>query len=377
MSALRLKRILAAASAIALTVAPAAQACTGIKLANTDGTTVHGRTVEFGTKIDISIAAIPRGTEFKARAPGGDGLKYASKYAAVGAVTFKDLALADGLNEAGLAAGAFYFPGFAQYAEINAQNRSKALSPVDFTNWLLTQFATVSEVRTAIEGGQAIIAPTVLEGWGPEPPPFHYVVYDKTGASIVVEPVDGKLKVHDNPLGVVTNSPAFDWHMTNLRNYISLRPLNVPSVKIGSVELKPLGQGSGMVGMPGDFTPPSRFVRAAIYSTTAVPSANADEGIKQTFHILNNFDIPIGVAGEKRGGEVGYDYTLYTVARDPTNLRYYWRTYDDQTIRMIDMKALGLVGPSLAIGAAPKVRLLGVATTQPIVDMSAQLAAQK
>jgi choloylglycine hydrolase len=128
---------------------------------------VHGRTVEFGTKIDISMAAIPRGTEFKGRAPGGEGLKYAAKYAAVGAVAFKDVALADGLNEAGLATGAFYFPGFAQYAEINAQNRSKALSPVDFTNWLLTQFANVAEVRAAIEAGQAIIAPTVLEGWGP------------------------------------------------------------------------------------------------------------------------------------------------------------------------------------------------------------------
>jgi choloylglycine hydrolase len=134
MSARQLRKILAAASAIALAVAPAAQACTGIKLANTDGTTVHGRTVEFGTKIDISIVAIPRGTEFKGRAPGGEGLKYTSKYAAVGAITFKDVSLADGLNEAGLAAGIFYFPGFAQYTEVTAQNRSKALSPVDFAN---------------------------------------------------------------------------------------------------------------------------------------------------------------------------------------------------------------------------------------------------
>jgi choloylglycine hydrolase len=377
MSARQLRKILAAASAIALAVAPAAQACTGIKLANTDGTTVHGRTVEFGTKIDISIVAIPRGTEFKGRAPGGEGLKYTSKYAAVGAITFKDVSLADGLNEAGLAAGIFYFPGFAQYTEVTAQNRSKALSPVDFANWVLTQFATVSEVRSAIESGQAIIAPTILEGWGPQPPPFHYVVYDKSGASIVIEPVGGTLKIHDNPLGVVTNSPSFDWHMTNLRNYISLRPLNVASVKIGPVELTPLGQGSGMVGMPGDFTPPSRFVRAAIYSTTAVPSANAEEGIKQTFHILNNFDIPIGVAGEKEGKQIGYDYTLYTVARDPQNLRYYWRTYDDQTIRMVDMKALGLGEPSLAIGGTPKVKFLSVSTTQPIVDMTGQLTAQK
>src|SRR5262245_38651728 len=91
MSALQLRKILAAAASLSLAVTPVAHACTGIKLTNTDGTTVHGRTVEFGTKIDINIAAIPRGTEFKGRAPGGEGLKYAAKYAAVGAVTFKDV----------------------------------------------------------------------------------------------------------------------------------------------------------------------------------------------------------------------------------------------------------------------------------------------
>ena len=90
---------------------------------------MHGRTVEFGTKIDINIAAIPRGVEFRGRVPGGDGLKYTAKYAAIGAVTFKDVALADGLNEAGLAAGIFYFPGFAEYTQVTDQNRSKAVSP--------------------------------------------------------------------------------------------------------------------------------------------------------------------------------------------------------------------------------------------------------
>jgi choloylglycine hydrolase len=132
MSARQLKRILAAAAAFSLAVAPAAEACTGIKLVNKDGTTVHGRTVEFGAKIDISIAAIPRGTEFKGSVPGGEGLKYAAKYAAIGAVTFNNPNLADGLNEAGLAAGIFYFPGFAEYTQVTDQNRSKALSPVDF-----------------------------------------------------------------------------------------------------------------------------------------------------------------------------------------------------------------------------------------------------
>jgi choloylglycine hydrolase len=111
--------------------------------------------------------------------------------------------------------GTFYFPYFAEYTPITTKNKSKALSPVDFPNWILSQFATIDEVRQSIEEKCAIIVPTVIDNWGDEPPPFHYVVYDKSGESIVIEPIEGKLTVHDNPLGVLTNSPNFDWHMTN------------------------------------------------------------------------------------------------------------------------------------------------------------------
>src|SRR5208282_2216741 len=94
----------------------------------------------------------------------------------------------------------------------------------------------------------------------------HYVVYDASGKSIVVEYTGGKLHVYDDPLGVITNSPAFDWQMTNLSNYVNFSMTNVPPVKLGPVTLEPFGQGSGMLGLPGDFTPPSRFVRAVAFS---------------------------------------------------------------------------------------------------------------
>lgn len=340
-----------------------AEACTGILLRNTDGTIVHGRTLEFGIAVDATQAIVPRGYEFVAKAPGGPGMKYKAKYACLGSYTFKDVAISDGINEKGLAIGAFYFPTFAKYPEITNENRSKALSPVDFPNWILTQFATVGEVRAAIEAGQAVIAPTVLEGWGPEPPPFHYVVYDKTGACIVIEPLEGKLKIQDNPLGVLTNSPTFEWHMTNLRNYIALNPRNVPPIVVDGVKLQAFGQGSGMLGLPGDFTPPSRFVRAAVFSATAIPSPNADQGILQVFHILNNFDIPVGVSREEDKGIVHTDYTQFTVARDPQNLRYYYKSYNDQTIRMVDLRKFDL--------EAKEVKKLVPTSTQPIVDMSA------
>ena len=319
-----------------------AQACTGLMLRNADGSIVHGRTLEFGILVDTTIAIVPRGYAFVGKAPGGAGLKYQAKYGAVGAYTFKDLALSDGINEKGLSVGAFYLPTFAKYAEITNQNRAKALSPVDFPNWILVQFGTVAEVRAALEAGQAVIAPTVLEGWGPEAPPFHYVVYDKTGACIVIEPTDGKLKIYDNPLGVLTNSPTFDWHLTNLRNYIALNPRNVPPVEISGLKLQQLGQGSGMLGLPGDFSPPSRFVRAAVFGAAAIPAPDVDRGILQVFHILNNFDIPLGVARAEDQGVVHSDYTQFTAARDPQNLRYYYKSYNDQTIRMVDLRKFDL-----------------------------------
>ena len=355
------RTILAAAMAVCL-AAQTALACTGVMLKTTDGSFVHGRTVEFGVKLESSIAVIPRGQAFVGKTPRGDGLRYAAKYAAVGAVAFTDVKLLDGLNEQGLAVGAFYFPDFAAYTPVTEANQNKGLSPGDFPNWLLTQFSSVAEVREAIERGDVIITPTVIDHWGPEAPPFHYVVYDRTGASIAIEPVGGGLVIHDNPLGVMTNSPSFDWHMTNLRNYMSLSPRNAPPLRIDGESFSQLGQGSGMIGLPGDFTPPSRFVRAAIFSKTAVPSRTAQSGVEQVFHILNNFDIPVGVSQEVSEGVAHSDYTMLTIARDPQSLRYYYKSYADQTIRMVDLKRMDL--------NASAIKLMSTKTEQAIIDMT-------
>lgn len=356
--------ILASATILATSLAPS-QACTGLKLVNKDGSFVTGRTVEFGIKIDATAAMVPRGYAFTGKTPNGDGLKYTAKHAVLGIYAYKDVKIMDGMNDAGLVAGAFYLPTFASYTPVTAENQSKGLSSAEFPNWILSQFGSVDEVRKAVEAGDAIITPTVLDGWGSAPPPFHYVVYDKSGAAIVIEPIDGKLVIHDNPLGTITNSPTFDWHMTNLRNYITLNPDNVQSGKIGPVELQAFGLGNGMWGLPGDFSPPSRFVRAALFSANALPSDNAEEGITHVFHVLNNFDIPKGIGRTHEYGGLQADYTIITTAKDSQNLRYYYKTYDDQTIRMIDMKQLDLDGKDI--------QMFPIVSEQPIVDMSAKL----
>ncbi|MFZ0725270.1 MAG: linear amide C-N hydrolase [Desulfobacterales bacterium] len=98
------------------------------------------------------------------------------------------------------------------------------------------------------------------------------------------------------PLGVITNSPSFDWHMTNLRNYINLSAVALPTKKIEDLDFAPLGGGSGMIGLPGDFTPPSRFVRAIAWSQTTRPMEKSDEAIYDLFRIRDNFNVPLGAA---------------------------------------------------------------------------------
>jgi choloylglycine hydrolase len=335
-------------------------ACTGIQLKAKDGSAVNGRTVEFGLNLELSGLMIPRNYPFKGTLPDGStGMVYQSKYAAIGGVMFGENAIADGLNEKGLAIGDFYFPGYAGYAAVTPQNKNNALSPTEFSNWVLTQFATVDEVKEGIKS--VVIAGTTPQGW-PTLPPFHYVVYDKTGKSIVIEPVNGKLNVYDNPLGVLTNSPSFDWHMTNLASYINLSPLNAPAIKVDGVHLQEFGAGSGMHGLPGDFTPPSRFVRAAIFSTAAIPSNNAQQAIFQIFHILNQFDIPMGSVRATEGKETISEYTLATIARDLQSLKFYFKTFDNQTIKMANLNAFDL--------NAKELKKFDIKGGQQIIDIS-------
>ncbi len=363
-------RGLAAAVVFSFATVQVASACTGIMLRNADGSIVHGRTVEFGIPLEITYAVLPRNYEMTGLTPLGDGKKWTTRYGVLGAIVFGNLGVMDGINEKGLAIGAFYFPTMAEYTPTTPQNQSKSMSSIDFSTWILTQFSSVDEVRAAVEAGDAVVAPTLLPGWPKTVQPFHWIVYDKSGKSIVIEPLGGKLVVSDNPLGVLTNSPSFDWHMTNLRNYIALNPRDVPPVKVDGTTFQAFGMGAGMLGLPGDFTPPSRFVRAAVFGATALKAADAKAGIFSGFHVLNNFDIPYGVAREEVEGVSHADQTIFTTMRDPQNLRIYYKSYDDQTIRMVDLTRFDL-------DAKDVMRLPRPTAAQSVTDMTEQFQPRK
>ncbi len=336
---LRRAAILTLAASLALATSPTF-ACTGISLKAQNGNAIRGRTLEFGFPLQSNVLVVPAGKEFTATMPdGGKGLSYKTRYGLVGANAFDQVMNVDGLNDQGLSLGLFYFPGYAQYAEATKENASRALAPQDFGVWVLGNFATIDEVKAAVENIDMVGTP--LPGLGSAKgmaADVHFFVQDKSGKSIAIEPIGGKLKVTEAPLGVMTNAPTYDWHMINLDNYLNLTSKDISVETLGPVTLSATGSGSGMLGLPGDFTPPSRFVRAAIFSQAATPNADAEDAVFSAFHILNQFDIPKGSVINGSVGKPAAEITEWTSVNDLANLRWYFRTFQDQSIRMVDLK---------------------------------------
>ena len=320
---------------------PPADACTGVTLRAKDGAVVYGRTMEWGTfDLHSRISVIPRGKAYIGATPDKQpGVQWTATYGVVAVDGVgKDIAL-DGMNEKGLTVGLFYHPGFAEYAAYDPSQTAKTLGPTDLGAYLLTTCATVDAVRAAM--GSVLVSPVVEEAIGIAPP-VHLLVTEPSGKAIVIEFTKGKTVIHEAPLGVVTNAPNYDWHMINLRNYINLSPVALPDKKIDQTTFRALGGGAGMIGLPGDFTPPSRFVRAVAFSQTARPTATGNETMYELFRILDNFNVPLGSAegsgDDKTMGMRGA--TLWTTAYDTKNLVFYYHTAHNRRVRMVDLKQI-------------------------------------
>ena len=326
----------------------AANACTGIKVQTNDGAVVTGRTLEFGLTAPYAVTIVPRGTEVTAAGPGGKpGKSWKSSFATVGVSGWgQPTWYIEGLNEKGLAAGVFYLPGFAQYQTAKPGEEGRAISQNEFIYYLLSTCATVKDVEQAInnvllvavDSDPRIVTNPIMRG----AMPFHLRVTDAGGRSVVIEYTAQGVQVFENPLGVITNAPTFDWHLLNMRNYISLSTTDAPPMEFNGQTISQFGLGSGLRGLPGDFTPPSRYIRAAILNKNLVPGKTAAEGVSQAWHLLHLFDIPSGVSGAAANGVMIYDTTQLTTVSDHRNVRFYFNSYDDSRVRMVDLKRVDL-----------------------------------
>jgi len=321
-----------------LFIGQTALACTSFQLVAADGSRVYGRTMEFQFELYSDVVIIPQKSLFIATGPSyQQGATWVSKYGVVGMNGFGKPLVIDGLNEKGMAGGILYFPGHAAYANPNGVDSKKALAPWEFMTWALQNFANVNELKAALNDVYII---NIEQPDLKVVPPLHYVFHDASGGVLVVEPINGKLIATDNPYGVMTNSPPFDWHVNNLGNYVKLNPMEPNSIKVYGQTVEPISTGAGFLGMPGDSTSPSRFIRALTYSATMVPAANADENIRLAEHLLHNFDIPKGSIRTSINKNVFMEYTQWSVISDLNNRRFYFSTYNHPGLRMLDLKEI-------------------------------------
>lgn len=315
-----------------------ALACTGIVLRGQDGSVIRARTMEWGAfDIQAAVSIVPPGYRISSKMPdGSDGASWTTKYGFVGATGLGRLLVTDGVNEAGLSGGLFYLPGFAEFPDFDPTQADKSLAPTDVVTYLLGNFATVAEVRTAMDDVRVVAVSEPALGF---PAPVHYFVSDPTGETLVIEIVGKQMKLHDAPLGVITNAPTYDWHMTNLRNYLNLSATELPKRTVADTDFSPLGAGSGMIGLPGDFTPPSRFIRAVAFTQSARPTEGGYDTVRESFRILDNFNVPAhGVTHDTEGdGGVVLSATQFTNADDMSARRFYYHTQHNRRVRMVDL----------------------------------------
>ena len=315
-----------------------AEACTGISMFSADGSYFQARTIEWaGTNLNSMYVVVPRNFSQTSFTPKGqNGMSFKSKYGYIGLAVHEKEFIAEGLNEAGLSAGLFYFPNFGSYQLYDEKYNSTTIADLQLVSWILSQFATVDEVKANINKVRVV---SLMGGNGSEEA-IHWRIGDKSGKQIVLEIEEGVPHIYDNPIGVLTNAPGFQWHLNNLSNYINLTPINPKAHEMADFMVKPIGHGNGFLGLPGDFTPPSRFVRAAFFKATAPMLPTARQTMLQCFHILNNFDIPIGMNFPKNEIPDLPSATQWTSVIDLTNKVVYYKTFDNNNIRMIDLKEI-------------------------------------
>lgn len=300
--------------------------CTAMTIKSGQGEILFGRTMDFSYPLDPYIYVMPKGYEWINTLKTS---KIRNRYRFIGiGQEVSRITFADGFNEMGFAAAALYFPGYACYHE--PDNRPDTdqicIAAIEMVNFLLGSCASILDVQNMahmlrIVGTEDPITNTVA--------PLHWIVCDKSGKCMVIEQTESGLHLMDNPIGVLSNSPDFKWHMTNLRNYMNVEPEQSVNAQWGSVELTPFGQGAGTIGLPGDYTPPSRFVRTA-YLKSHVNSTNTrEEAVITCFHIMEGVTIPKGVVLTHRDTD---DYTQYTAFMNISSGEYYYKTYHNSQI---------------------------------------------
>ena len=295
-----------------------------------------GRTLDYEFSYGDEITVTPRNYPFSFRS----GISSDKHYAMVGMAHVADNfpLYYDAVNEHGLCVAGLNFVGNAFYRGPLPDKQNVA--QFELIPWLLSQCASVKEAR----GLLADINITNIPFSDKLPcAQLHWIIADKNEA-ITVESVKEGVNIYDNPVGVLTNNPPFAEQMFNLNNYMHLSASNPQNTFSDKLEMSCYSRGMGALGLPGDLSSQSRFVRAAFVKLNSLSGSGESESVSQFFHILGSVD-------QQRGcchlGEGKYEITIYTSCCNADKGIYYYTTYDNHQISAVDMHRENLDGAAL------------------------------
>lgn len=294
-----------------------------------------GRTLDYEFSYREEVTITPRNYEFDFRYAG----KVKTHYALIGmAFVAGDYPLYyDAANEKGLGMAGLNFVGNAAYAEEVAETDKDLVqvAQYEFIPWILTQCASVAEARRMLSNMELMGTPFSEQLPTAQ---LHWMIADKEEC-IVVESMKDGMHIYDDPVGVLTNNPPFPGQMFALNNYAGVSRKQPESTFAGVLELDPYSRGMGGMGIPGDLSSQSRFVKVAFTKLNAISGDGENESVSQFFHILGSVD-------QQRGccevSEDAYEITIYTSCCNTTKGIYYYTTYDNHQITAVDMYAENL-----------------------------------
>lgn len=309
--------------------------CTNLTIQNKlrDKPMISARTMDFVPELKTKIYFYPREQSFPETAQPGE-MKWINEYGFITMThTYPGVpghGFSDGLNEEGLSAAALWLE-ITKYPE--PEHDKHMLYNINLVSYILGSFKRVDEIINVLKDITVADFSRVSKE---ARLPLHYIISDITGKHLIIEFINGEMKTYMNETGVLTNEPAYDWQQQNLFNYENLKLINNPKPCWGD-EL----YGSGQIGMPGDPTAVSRFVRAEFLSQNEFHPKNIQESIGAAFQIIQNLAVPCGtvyLSGEKDK----YDWTQWCVIRDHTHRSIYFYSAFNSRLYGIHMKELDM-----------------------------------
>jgi choloylglycine hydrolase len=296
--------------------------CTEIFIKANDGSIVLARTMDFAEELNPKIYVFNKGF---------------FSYLIIG-VFDSELFAIQAINENGLTMSALWLSE-TKFFDNKNKNKNGDLDISFLFNIILSNFSSINEV-TEFFNNKNIYSKKYKE-YGFKEPPIHLSFYDKTGKGVVVEFIDEKIKIYENQVGILTNSPTFDWHMNNLRNYISISNLDTENKKMNNITFSKTGHGNGLFGIPGDNTPTSRFVRSFLNKFYADTPKNINDAISLGADLIGLVNVILGTnILIKNEGSIEKDYTQLTILTDLTNMKWYIKPYGIINYKEINLKDL-------------------------------------